>query len=310
MIRPPQLLPGDLIQIVAPASHFDRARFDRGVEVLRGLGFRVTWREDLFDQKRFLAGEDTRRADELHEAFENDDVRGVFCARGGYGSGRLIPHLDPSAFREHPKVFVGFSDITLLLNWIHQTTDLVTFHGPMVTGRMSEGLTPADQASLERVTGQAEPAGGVHAPGAEGWVPGDDAGPLVGGSLSMLASAAGTPAQVRARGGVVFLEDVGEKPYRLDRMLTQLRQSGFFDGVRGLILGDFTACDNEADPETGWKDILKELALELGVPTVVGIPAGHGPENRTLPLGARVRVDGDRATVTIEEAAVSTRSAG
>lgn len=302
MIRPPHLKRGDLVRIIAPASHFDRERFNRGVRVLeQELGFRTAWRDDLFTQQRFLAGDDSRRAAELHDAFNDSEARAVFCARGGYGSARILRRLDSAVFRDHPKVLMGFSDVTALLLWMQRHAGLVVFHGPMVTGRMSDGLSDADRDALIRTLSRPEPAG-LLGQGAT-LVEGEAEGPLVGGSLAMLAAGVGTPYEPDTEGSILFLEDVGEKPYRLDRMLRQLLQAGLLDDVAGLALGDFVGCDNPADPENDAAAILEDFARELAVPCVAQLPFGHGESNRVVPLGVRARL-GDGA-LTVLEAAVS-----
>lgn len=300
-IKPPHLEPGDLVRIVAPASHFERKRFDAGVRVLEEqLGLRVTWRDDVFAQHRFLAGDDARRADELMEAFRDDECKAVWCARGGYGSTRILGRLDPQVFRDQPKVFIGFSDITAALNWIHREAGLVTFHGPMVTGRMSEGLSDGDRDALERTLMRAEPPGVVG--GGRVLVEGDARGRLIGGSLAMLAAIVGTPHQPDTDGAILFLEDVGEKPYRIDRMLRQLQQAGLFEGVVGLAVGELVGCESPQDPDNGPAEIISDFAHELELPCVIGLPFGHGEDNRIVPIGVGAElVDG---SLTITEAAV------
>lgn len=307
MIRPPALKNGDLIRVIAPASHFDRGRFDRGTEVLREMGFRVEWREDVFAQRDYLAGDDARRSTELALAFADPETKGIVCARGGYGSPRILPQLDFAALVRTPKVFVGFSDITALLLGFHRA-GMVTFHGPMATGWMSsaEGLSAEDRASMMRTLTEAKAPGRV----GEGttFVAGLAEGPLVGGNLAMLTSTIGTPWFPDLSGAILFLEDVGEKPFRLDRMAIHLRNAGVLERVAGVALGRFSNCENPADPATTAENVLREIFVEAGKPCVWGLPFGHDGHNRTIPVGVRGRLaagrDG-RGSLDVIEPAVS-----
>lgn len=288
------------MRIIAPASPFDRGRFDRGVKVLEDLGFRVAWRPDVFSATGYVAGDDDRRAQELIEAFADPETRGVVCARGGYGTPRILSRLDFAALAKNPKVFVGFSDVTALLLGFHRA-GLVTFHGPMTTGRMAESsFSREDADSFVRATGEAKPFGVI----GEGrvLVPGEAEGPLVGGNLAMVASLMGTPWAPMAKGAILFLEDVGEKPYRVDRMLMQLELSGVLADAAGIAFGRFSGCENPADPSQKVDDVLATFAKRTGKPAVAGLPFGHDGENRTLPVGVKARLSG--GVLSVVEAAV------
>lgn len=300
MIRPPALRRGDLVRVIAPASPFDRGRFDKGVRVLEDLGYRVAWRPDVFSASGYLAGDDERRARELLDAFADPEAKGIVCARGGYGTPRILKQIDFAALAKTPKVFVGFSDVTALL-LAFARAGMVTFHGPMTTGRMAEtGFSREDAESFVRTVGEAKPAGLV----GEGrvLVPGTAEGPLVGGNLALVAALAGTPWSAATDGAVLFLEDVGEKPYRIDRMLTQLELAGILDRVAGLALGRFSGCENPADPSQKVERLLESFAKRIGKPAIADLPFGHDGENRTLPVGIRARMEGGRLVVV--EAAV------
>ncbi|HVO32130.1 MAG TPA: LD-carboxypeptidase [bacterium] len=306
MICPPALKPGDLIRVIAPASHFDRERFDKGIAALQGMGFRVAWRDDLFARQDYLAGDDARRLAELEEAFADPETKGIVCARGGYGTPRLLARLDAAKLARTPKVFVGFSDITALLCALH-AAGLICFHGPMVTGWMAtDGLNAADRDSFLRTVGEPAPFGLV----AEGaaLVEGKAEGTLVGGNLAMLCALLGTPHFPNVAGKVLFLEDVGEKPFRLDRMLTQLHLAGVFAKVAGIALGRFSKCDNPQDPAVTADAVIAERVRAAGKPCVTALPFGHDGENRTLPIGVRARVSANAdgtGSLEILEAAVS-----
>jgi muramoyltetrapeptide carboxypeptidase len=295
VIRPPPLRRGDVVRIVAPSGPFDPDAFEKGLGVLRDrLGLVPRMRDDIVSRRGYLAGDDARRLAELHEAASDTEARAIWCARGGYGAMRLLPRLEAARLFHPPKVFVGFSDITALHALLNRN-GLVTVHGPVVTqlGRLGpaalehlEGLLFGGSAPLaDRRALQPPPGRGLLA-GAT-LRPGMGSGPLLGGSLTVLSHLCGTPWQPRFAGAVVFLEDVGERPYRLDRMLTQLRLSGALDRLAGIALGQFTQCD---EPDQAGIDVARQVAWELGVPAVEGVPAGHEDENFALPLGSMVTV--------------------
>jgi muramoyltetrapeptide carboxypeptidase len=278
------------VRVIAPASPFDPALFARGLDVLSGrLGLVPRLRPDVTARRAYLAGDDARRLDEWREAVADPEARAIFCARGGYGVMRLLPEIDPSPLLERPKLLVGFSDVTALHALLNRA-GLATVHGPVVT---QLGRAPEDAlAHLEALLSGTAPRAGpwdVPAPGA-GLVAsrtlrsGRATGPLLGGTLALLAHLQGTPFAPRLEGAILFLEDVGEKPYRIDRYLAQLRLAGALDGIAGLAVGQLTECD---DAGVLAADVVREVALALGVPAVEGLPAGHVDGNFALPLGAR-----------------------
>jgi muramoyltetrapeptide carboxypeptidase len=295
VIKPPALQRGDVVRIIAPSGPFDPEAFEKGLSVLRDrLGLVPRMREDIYAREGYLAGDDTRRLAEWHEAASDPEARAIWCARGGYGAMRLLPRLEAARIFHPPKVFVGFSDITAL-HMLLNRNGLVTVHGPVVTqlGRLGpdallhlEGLLFGGSPPLaDRRAPQPPPGRGVVA-GAS-LRPGMASGQLLGGSLTVLSHLCGTPWQPRFAGAVLFLEDVGERPYRIDRMLTQLRLSGAMDRVAGIAIGQFTQCD---DPELLGIEVVRRVAWEVGVPTVEGIQAGHEDENYALPFGSMVTV--------------------
>ncbi len=306
LIKPPAIRAGDRLRVVAPASPFDRDRLARGVAEFERLGFHVDWRPDLFDRDGFLAGSDARRADELTEAFLDPQISGIVCARGGYGSMRLLPRLDLPRLAASPKVLLGFSDVTaLLLAFLRE--GLVTFHGPVVTGRMAEvGLEPAERDAFRRAV-MGPSATGVLGEG-RALVGGVADGPLVGGTLSLIVSLLGTPWFPELDGAILFLEEVGEKPFRVDRMLTQLDLAGVFSAVAGVALGRFSRCDNPADPSVPVESVLASRFRSCGKPVLAGLPFGHDGENRTLPVGIRARLDADAGRLVAMESAVTLRA--
>jgi muramoyltetrapeptide carboxypeptidase len=279
-----------VVRVVAPSSPFDPAALEKGLEVLSGrLGLRPRMRTDLGARRGYLAGDDARRADEWREAVSDRDARAIFCARGGYGAMRILPDVDPASLLAAPKALVGFSDVTAL-HAVLNRAGLATVHGPVVT---QLGRAPDDAVRhLELVLfGGAARAGAWDLPGpGAGLVaartirPGRATGPLLGGTLTILSHLAGTPFAPRLEGAILLLEDVGEKPYRIDRCLTQLRLAGALDGLAGIAVGALTACD---DGGVLAGDVVREAALALGVPAVEGLPVGHEDANFAVPLGAR-----------------------
>ncbi len=290
VIRPPALHRGDVVRVVAPASPFEPEAFERGLAVLRGrLGLVPRMRDDLGARAGYLAGDDNRRLGEWIEAAADVEARAIWCARGGYGAMRLLPRLEAARLLHPPKVVVGFSDITAIHSALNRA-GLVTVHGPVVTQLAS--LAPAALDHLEALLfggpaarGAGEPAPGSGVPAAAVIRSGRVTGPLLGGNLSLLAHLSGTPWQPHLAGAVLFLEDVGERPYRLDRAFTQMRLSGALDGVAAVCLGSFEECD---EPGISGAATIRRLVGELGIPAVDGVPAGHQAENRALPLGSLV----------------------
>lgn len=296
---PPALRPGAHLRCIAPAGPFDPALFARGVERLRAR-YRVSHRDDLFAQHRgFLAGDDRRRADELREALSDPDVDAVVAARGGYGATRLLDAIGPDEVRRAGKLLVGFSDLTAL-HALWARAGLRSLHAPMVAT-----LGKADPAQLARWLAAVE--GEIPAPASLVPIaPGRARGPLLGGNLSVLAALAGTPHAPPLDGAVLFLEDVNEAPYRLDRMLTTLRQAGWLTRLAGVVVGALD--DGRPDParDAAAAEVLADRLGDLSVPVARGLRAGHVEDNAPLPLGAAVElVVGAGAAVTFLESAVA-----
>lgn len=301
MVRPPPLRAGDLVRVIAPGSGFDLPAFEAGLQVLRGRwGLRTRFRDDITARTGYLAGDDTRRLAEWDEAVADEEATAIFCARGGYGVMRLLPAIDPAPLLTRPKLVVGFSDITALHAHLNRA-GLVTVHGPVVTqlGRAPDDALDHLWALLsgQPASPGAPGAPGVPPPGAPGVpqpgrglaggatsVPGRASGPLLGGSLTLLAHLSGTPFLPSLKGAILAIEDVGERPYRLDRYLTQLRLAGALEGLAGVAVGQLTNCD---DGDRSAAGTVRDLLAELEVPVVEGLPFGHEDRNLALPLGAR-----------------------
>ena len=292
----PALRPGDPVAVVAPASPFDRASFDAGLEII-GRRYRVHYDPGLLTRQRYLAGSDERRLAELAAALADTNARAVFCARGGYGMMRLLPGLEGIAVA--PKPVIGFSDITAL-HQLLQRQRLVSIHGPVIT-QLSRLDAPAHTRLFELLESEA-PAPELS--GTETHVDGTAEGPLLGGNLSVLTRLLGTPFLAALEGALLLLEDVGERPYRLDRMWTHLALAGVFRQVSGIVLGDFSGCEDK-DASYSSAEVLRELAIQTGLPCAAGFPIGHGTRNQPVPLGVRARLQaGARRLTFLESAAV------
>lgn len=291
----PALRPGDPVVAVAPAGPFDRASFEAGLEVI-ARRYRVHYDPGLLTRHRYLAGNDERRLAELASALADRGTRAVFCARGGYGVMRLLPGLE--GIEPAPKPVIGFSDITAL-HQLLQRRRLVSIHGPVLT--QLPRLDEHAHARLFELLESDAPA--AELTGEDTYVDGTVEGPLLGGNLAVLTRLLGTPFLAPLEGAILLLEDVGERPYRLDRMWTHLALAGVFRQVRGIVLGDFIGCeDKEADYSSA--EVLRELATATGLPCAAGFPIGHGARNQPLPLGVRVRLDaGSRRLTFLESAA-------
>ena len=306
-IKPAALQPGDAVAIVAPASNLKREYLERGVAELARLGFRAKYAADICDKDRYTAGSDERRTRELHAAFADPEVKAVWAARGGYGVMRLFALLDESLLRAHPKIFIGYSDMTALHLYLWRRFGWVTFHGPMAAKDLAGGAACYDAATLLAALTQAEPLGAItndklealHASAAV-------TGRLVGGCLSLIAALMGTPDELDTRDSILFLEDTGVKPYALDRMIQQLKLAGKFDGVRGIVFGEMTACQQNVEQGYTLQEVLTELTADLRVPVLFGLPSGHSPQgNLTLPLGVMATLDVAQRMLRLDEAAVA-----
>jgi muramoyltetrapeptide carboxypeptidase len=301
-IKPPPLEKGGVVGIAAPASPFDRDAFARGVRALEESGYRVAFDEGIFSRDGYLAGSDRRRAEELARLFADPRVGAIFCARGGYGSQRVLPMLDAGLIRRSPKIFVGYSDITALHGFLGGECGLVTFHGPLVTemGGMGPGALRALLSSLGKTAAWGGIASGLRA------VRGGRAeGKIVGGSLSVFCATLGTRYAPPTKGRILLFEDRGEKPYAVDRLFSTLRISGTIGGARGMLLGRFVPPAGWSGGDDAYQAEIRRIALDATdgcpFPVLAGFPAGHFPGNTCFPLGVRVAVDGGEGSVSVVE---------
>ncbi|HOR86033.1 MAG TPA: LD-carboxypeptidase [Bacillota bacterium] len=296
---------GDTIGMVAPASPSDSSKVEKAVKYLNNLGYIVKAGKSVFSSRGYLAGGDELRAFDINNMFEDDEVNAVFCLRGGYGSQRILDLIDFQLIRKNPKIFMGYSDITALLNAIYQKCGLITFHGPM-GGDFAGGLGKQTKRAMKNALESTEPIGEIPNPEIPEIVAeGKGKGALVGGNLSIVAASLGTPYEINTQGCVLLLEDVFEEPYSVDRMLTQLRLAGKFKDVSGIILGDWGNLEpEEPEKSLSFEEVFKDIFEDIGKPVIKGLKIGHCKPNITVPIGAEVSIDTDTVTLCVLESAV------
>jgi len=305
--KPRSLRAGDTVGIVAPASNISGALLAKGCDALRELGYVPIYLDSILDQDLYFAGTVERRARELEEMFARAEVKAILCARGGYGTNYLLNRLDPGKIVAHPKIFVGYSDVTTLETCFTDSAGFVTFHGPMVTKdfAISDGVDlPSWQAAMEglstwEITSDSDS-------GMEGLLDGEAEGTLYGGCLTLLVASLGTPHEIRTEGTILFMEDINAKPYQVDRMLMQLQLAGKLRDVKGIIFGEMLDCVQAANQGYTLQEVVLRILRDLGVPIAYGLRSGHVTrKNITLPIGVRasLRVNGRDAQLKILEAA-------
>jgi len=289
-IKPPALQPGDTVGIVAPASDVKPDLLEAGCDTLRQLGYKPFYFPSILDRDLYFAGAAARRARELEEMFVRDEVRAILCARGGYGSNYLLDLLDLKKIEAHPKIFVGYSDLTTLLTYFADAAGFVTFHGPMVAKDFAytDGV---DLASWERaLSGSLE---WTFEPDAEvkSLVEGTAQGILYGGCLSILVASLGTPYEIRTAGTILFIEDIAAKPFQIDRMLMQLKLAGKLADVQGIVFGKMVDCVQSKNQDYTLEEVVLRTVGDLGVPVAYGLRSGHvSRANITLPIGVRAEL--------------------
>lgn len=311
-VKPKKLVEGDTVGLVLPASAaFESDSIAMAREQLEAIGLKVKIGEHAYDRWGYFAGRDRDRADDINRMFADDSVAGIVCYTGGWGSPRVLPYLDYNLISRKPKVFLGFSDITALLNALYQRTGLITFHGPVG----GSNLDPYSLENLKKLIMSAEPAGILASPEKKPselinrgnrvikLAPGKASGRLVGGNLTLIAALMGTPWEIDTEGAILFLEDVREEVYRVDRMLTQLALAGKFDRVAGVAFGRCSQCNYEG-PSFSLEDVLRDRFGSLRAPAISGLSFGHIEQKLTIPVGAMATLDADAGTLSVDEGAV------
>jgi muramoyltetrapeptide carboxypeptidase len=305
-LKPLALRPGDTVGIVAPASNVKRGELEAGCDALRRAGYQPFYFDSIFDQDLYFAGSVDRRLRELEEMFSRDEIRAIIGARGGYGTNYLLAGFDLEKVRAHPKIFVSYSDQTALLTYFLKATGLITFHGPMVAKDWAheDGVDLTSWLSAVSGTVPWELSADC---GMSALVEGSAEGILYGGCLSILVASLGTPYEIETAGTILFMEDLGEKPYQIDRMLMQLKLAGKFNDVRGIVFGEMKDCLQTANQGYSLQEVVKRIVGELGIPVAYGLRSGHvSSRNITLPFGVDARLDvrGEAASLKILESAV------
>jgi len=308
--RSAALQAGDVVAVVAPASSYRPRHLEEGLALLDSWGFKIGALPDPSRRCHYLAGDDETRARELIQALTSPSIKAVFAARGGYGCARLIPFLDRlldgEKIRQQPPLLVGYSDITLLHLYLHRL-GLRSIHGPMMAEKAIGSLDPRDRDALHHLLTDPRPLPPLQGAGLYPLVEGEAQGILVGGCLSLVVSTLGTGYEINTRNKILFLEEVGEAPYRVDRMLTQLEAAGKLSRLAGILLGDFEACRN-GEEDYDWRLPAAGILGRLPVPVLAGLPCGHGPRKFPLPLGTRVRIESrakaERSRVIFQEGVV------
>ncbi len=313
IIKPKRLAKGDTVAVIAPSSGVAPEAFEKAVQNLSDLGFKTKTGKSARARTGFLAGTDRQRLDDLHQAFGDAEIKAVWCVRGGYGVSRFLPDLDFNLIKKNPKIFIGYSDITALHTAIHQNTGLVTFHGPVAASTYSDYvknhvvnvlMNPSAPYKIELSPANIAKESNLFK--TQTITPGKCRGELIGGNLSLLTALAGTPFALRnMKGKLLFIEDVGEQPYRIDRMLTQLRQTIDLRQLAGIALGIFEDCNpKDATASQSLIEVLKDRLGDLGIPVIYGLSFGHIRDQFTLPIGIEAELDTEKATMTFLETGV------
>jgi muramoyltetrapeptide carboxypeptidase len=307
-IKPKRLNKGSVIGLVSPASPVSEEAFERTLKNLDMLGLQYKQGDNILKKYGYLAGDDQGRIDDLHKMFADPGIDAVWCIRGGYGTTRILDGLDFALIKDNPKVFIGYSDITALHLAINNKTGLVTFHGPVASSEFTDytlkcfqNMMFENQTVFDNYPYSEETDPEINKP--EAIYPGIMEGRLVGGNLSLLASLAGTKYQLKSEGNIVFIEDIDEKPYRVDRMLTQLIDTSILDKANGILLGVFEGCETKEDEKNTLKimETLKDRLGGLGIPVFYGFSFGHIKNNCTIPVGIRARFDTDNQQLVLLE---------
>ena len=300
------LKPGDCIGLLAPATYVLSRDYEPAVELLRSHGYKVKLAPSATARYEYFAGTDRKRADDINNFFRDNSVKAILCIRGGYGSARVLDKLDYNMISKHPKPLIGFSDITALHTALGEKAGLVTIHGPMAMSFTKANLdSPYSREKFFAGLASTLPAGEIPMPEGrklETVIIGKAEGIIMGGNLSVISSLAGTPYELDGKGALLLLEEVGEKPYKIDRMMNQLYQNGLLSRVNGIIYGDFIGCeDNDSGDAVKLDDVLLHYAVLSRKPVIKGMPSGHGKYNFFLPMGvhARMRANADNSASLI-----------
>ncbi len=305
-----RLRKGDTIGFIGPSGAVrTEGSIERAIEETKRMGFRVKPGESCGGVYGYLSGSDEVRARDLNNMFLDDEVDAIFCLKGGYGTMRILDKIDYAAIAAHPKIFVGYSDITALHIAMLEKANLVTFHAPMPVSCWADGAMDEVTAnSFFNTLMTAQPVGAIENPPEfpkECLNAGVCEGQLVGGNLTLISHLLGTPYELNTKGRILFIEDVGEYTYSIDRMLTHLRLAGKFDDCAGIVFGDFKKCETEY-PDFGFtlREVIEDVVLPCGKPVFMGLRSGHCTPKLTLPMGVRCRMDAEKCSLSVLDSAV------
>ncbi|UCB46109.1 MAG: LD-carboxypeptidase [Spirochaetota bacterium] len=308
VIKPRCLREGDTIGAVAPAWTFDQEEFMEGMNKIEQLGYRVKYDNSIFKKYWSMAGIDKWRAQQITEMFKDREVKAILCANAGYGSIRTLPYLDKRIIRRNPKIFVGYSDITILLAYLRTIARMVVFHGPVITGEIYDGMNQDSLDYLLKAISSTSSIGILKPPSLQSLCPGIASGVLVGGNLSMLISSVGTPYEVDTGNKILFLEEINESLEVIDNHLMQLKLSGKIRHIKGLILGQLINCKDTSGNNFSIADVIDDVFAGMDIPIIYGFPSGHQAEdglNITIPFGITVTLNADDPQLIIHGAGVS-----
>lgn len=295
--KPAALKRGDKVAVVATSGKVEDQKLTAGVAALKNAGFSVETAENILARKGYLAGEAKSRAAAFQAFFERSDIAAILTARGGFGSIQMLPFLDADAIRRHPKIFVGYSDLSIIVNWLVQRCGMVAFHGPMVAMELSRGINGRNAEFFwGTLTGEKQ-RWDIEL--AETLSAGAGEGEAAGGCLSTIVTTIGTPYEIDTKGKILLLEDVAEKPYRIERMLTHMKMAGKLERLAGLVFGSFSYCEGDGEREVA--DILREMFRGAPYPVATGLPMGHADDNLIMPLGVRMRLDAGARRLSLIE---------
>ena len=304
MIRPKPLKKGQTVGLVASSSYVEKEKVDAAIIAIKKLGLKVKVGHSCYKCHGYFAGEDSIRAKDINDMFADREVKGVFAIRGGYGAARLLDEVNYDAIRRNPKIFIGYSDVTALHIAINQNCNLVTFHGPMPATELCNDIDEFTKHYYEKNIFSKEPLGVVATvkDRMKIIVQGEAEGKLIGGNLSLIVASIGTKYEIDTKGKILFIEEIDESPYKIDRMLLQLHQSGKFKDCNGIVLGAFTKCEaKDKNKSLSIDEVINEIIVPNNKPTIANIKCGHCMPTLTLPLGVKSRIDGGNGIFQILE---------
>lgn len=308
IVKVKRLEKSDVVGIVAPAYSVDRSSFYLAVEKLKKMGFKVKYARSMFKKYCHMAGTDKERAGQINSMFTDKGIKAIFCANAGHGSFRVLPYLDKKGIRKNPKIFIGYSDITILLCYLQRITNMVVFHGPVLCGEIYQGMNRLTEEHIIKAVSEISPIGRMVFRGMRILRPLKATGVLTGGNVAMIANSIGTPYEIDTNDKILFLEDINESLEEIDNYFMQLKLAGKFNSIRGLVIGKMIGCGGYSSKTFDITKIINNVLADRKIPVICGFPSGHrrlnGP-NVALPFGVQVTLDADNGYLAIDEPAVT-----